>query len=205
NQTDTIWPRLRFLQHGRKTAQLQSLVDASQFVTSSCGLAWSPTATSSFPATAAPATGSAASSRACTAAVRRSAMSCCSTSTITPISTPRPTWNAASTTGRRFELLAHVGDLAGPAERGEVEDDDAHDAQVARRHAPPETAHSLHRRARAPAAAHGPCSGRSLLTRGGLDRLLGLLLHRFEVEGRGSLHRRKFDRGLRQIPDELLD
>ena len=30
---DTIWPRLRLLQHGRKTARLQSLVDASRLVT----------------------------------------------------------------------------------------------------------------------------------------------------------------------------
>src|SRR5262245_52364057 len=48
-------------------------------------------------------------------------------------------------------------------------------------------------------------SGRFLLTRAVLDRLLDLLLHRFEVERSRRLHRREFDGGLRQISDVLLD
>src|SRR5262245_36866133 len=48
-------------------------------------------------------------------------------------------------------------------------------------------------------------SGRFLLTRAVLDRLLDLLLHRFEVERSRRLHGREFDGGLRQIPDVLLD
>src|SRR5262249_37859636 len=62
-------------------------------------------------------------------------------------------------------------------------------------------------RARAtPQRAHGPfASGRSLLTRPVLHRLLNLLLHCFKVERSRSLHRRKLDRGLRQVADVLLD
>src|SRR5262245_46332599 len=57
----------------------------------------------------------------------------------------------------------------------------------------------------ATAGARAFASGRSLLTRMVLDRLLDLLLHRFKVERGRGLHRREFDRGLRQIPDVLLD
>src|SRR5215470_7990274 len=46
---------------------------------------------------------------------------------------------------------------------------------------------------------------RFLLTRAVLDRLLNLLLYRFKIERSRSLHRRKLDRGLREIPDVLLD
>src|SRR5262249_6030481 len=66
------------------------------------------------------------------------------------------------------------------------------------------TVHS--EKARAPVAVRGPSrQAVCLLTRAVLDRLLDLLLHRFEVERSRSLHRRKFNRGLRQISDVLLD
>src|SRR5262245_63208250 len=55
------------------------------------------------------------------------------------------------------------------------------------------------------ADARALASGRSLLTRAVLYRFLNLLLHRFKVERSRTLHRRKFDRGLREISDVLLD
>src|SRR5262249_60843628 len=59
--------------------------------------------------------------------------------------------------GRRFELLAHLRDLAGAAGGGEIQDDDVHDAQVARRPSADRPYSLLEKPARLPRRTNRSC------------------------------------------------